>query len=92
MPCYKEFASLMLFIDSYPPVPLSTWKGGVHRHNFDSRLTAGKVCVATNVANKESAGGGRSSRHSSVTRFADSPTPTPPRRGGGYATPFDSDI
>ena len=28
LPCYKEFASLMLFLDSYPPVPLSTWKGG----------------------------------------------------------------
>ncbi len=36
IPCYKVFAALMLFLDSYPPVPLSTWKGGTHRSGFSS--------------------------------------------------------
>ena len=26
----------MLFLNSYPPVPLSTWKGGTHRFGFSS--------------------------------------------------------
>ena len=26
----------MLFLDSYPPVPLSTWKGGTHSSGFSS--------------------------------------------------------
>ena len=45
--------------------------------NLDCRLTAGEICVTANVANKESAFGGRSSRHSAVTRFACSPSPYP---------------
>ena len=30
----RNSLTLMLFLDSYPPVPLSTWKGGTHSFGF----------------------------------------------------------
>ena len=87
LPRYKEFAPLMLFSDSYPPVPLSTWKGGTHSYYFDCRLTAGEICKVAARCYKESAVGGRSPRHLTVTRFACFPSPlSPPRRGGVYGS------
>ena len=41
-----------------------------------------KLCADELPCYKESACGGRSSRHSVVTRVACSPSPAPPRRGG----------
>ena len=36
LPCKKEFAGAHVILDSYPPVPLSTWKGGTHSSGFSS--------------------------------------------------------
>ena len=66
LPCYKEFASLMLFLDSYPPVPLSTWKGGTHRSGFGSYEGAALP----------------TKRNSLRSYYLNHPTPTLPSRGG----------
>ena len=52
-PFLKEFASLMLFLVSYPPAPFPHGKGGTHRSGFSSYEGA----AAT-------AGGGRNERSS----------------------------
>ena len=43
----------MLSIDSYPPVPLSTWKGGTHSFGFSSyEGAAGALRARTKISGK----------------------------------------
>ena len=50
---YKVFASLILFLDSYPPVPLSTWKGGTHISGFSTYEGAARRASRANEMKQE---------------------------------------
>ena len=60
--------------------------------SLDCRLTAGVFLSNLHLANKESADGGRSPRHSTVTRFAYSPSPCPLPGGEGAWRKLSDDV